>query len=209
MKLTIKQHTKDICSANFVIEVNQTTVGEMKIISDIAHWGGDWTLYYAGQNVTLTRGKEQAPADEKCSRPYDIRIEGQDAGSVYQIEVREGGLLSNYSALRLRFNGAEYTMYSIGFGEDGLKNPVYCGGTQVAEIHKACAVKDDLHTFDIYLQDQRYGLASVILCCLDYELHYYKNGEKVIAGITKAVSKTTNKYLLEKYNAGFMAGLIE
>ncbi len=208
MHLVMRQQAKELFEATFVIGANNMQIGDMRITSQISRVGGDWTINYSGTQIALKRGKNFAPKEDKPFRPYDIYVNNEGVGSVYQKIIKEGGPFSDeYPVFVLWLNGVCYTLYPVCFGEEGAKSPVYCNGVQVAEVHKAAVIYDDLHEYNIYMYDRQYGLACILLCAHSYDIGFYKNGEKITKGYYKKLYTTTDKELLEKYNPAFMAGL--
>lgn len=207
MILEIKQIRKELFEADFIVEVDNMVVGNMKLVGKLGHMEGTWTINFSGLSVSMTYGKVNLPKGEKPFRPYDIYIEGKAVGTVYQTDIKEGGLFSKYSVHKVYINGGYYTLYPICFGEQGAKSPLYYNGNQVAEIHKSSIIYNELHEYRAYLNDKCYDLVCVILCCYSYVMGFFKPGEKPIMSVRKISFTDTNKYLLEKYNPDFISNL--
>ncbi|MCR4645639.1 MAG: hypothetical protein K5695_09565 [Oscillospiraceae bacterium] len=205
MILKIRQMAKELFEATFVIEADGRTVGDMKLVGSLGSMEGVWSIRYAGLSVRMTHGKVQLPAGEKPFRPYDIYVNDQPTGSVFQTDVKEGGLFSKYPVSKIYFNGACCTLYPICFGEEGAKSPVYFQNTQIAEVHKSAVIENELHHFNMYIKDERFATACVLLCCYSYVLGFFRPGEKPIMSVRKIICTEKNKHLLAKYDPGFMA----
>lgn len=204
MIINIKQNTKELFEAVFSIESESVILGDMKLVGKLGHMEGNWSINYAGSVIKMMYGKKNLPKGDKPFRPYDIYVNDRAMGTVYQTDVKEGGLFSKYSVHKVYFNGEYYTLYPICFGDEGAKNPLFYQGMQVAEIHKPSEVYNELHEYCVYVTERQHDLISVLLCCYSYVMGFFKPGEKPTMSVRKISFTDTNKYLLAKYNPDFM-----
>lgn len=204
MIINIKQNTKELFEAVFTIESESVILGDMKLVGKLGHMEGTWSINYAGSVIKMMYGKKNLPKGDKPFRPYDIYVNDSAMGTVYQTDVKEGGLLSKYSVHKVYFNREYYTLYPICFGDEGAKSPLFYQGKQVAEIHKPSEVYNELHEYCAYVTERQHDLISVLLCCYSYVMGFFKPGEKPTMSVRKISFTDTNKYLLAKYNPDFM-----
>lgn len=204
MILEIKQKAKDLFEADFVIEAENSVLGEAKLVGKLGHMEGNWFISYDGLTVSMSYGKRNLPRGDKPFRPYDIFIDKKAVGTVYQTDVKEGGFFSTYPVHKLYLNGIYYTRYPISFGDEGSKSPIYLDNIQIAEIHKSSLVYNELHEYYSFISDKKYGLVCALFCFYAYVMTSFKPGKKPIMSVRKISFTDTNQYLLAKYNPDFM-----
>lgn len=209
MIINIKQNSKELFEAIFTIEADSVKSGSMKLIGKLGHMEGIWNINYSGYDIKMMYGKRNLPKGEKPFRPYDIYVDDRAVGTVYQTDIKEGGLFSKYSVHKVYFNGEYYTLYPIGFGDEGAKSPLYYQDKQVGEIHKPSEVYNEMHDYCVYLADKQHDIVSVLLCCYSYVMGFFKPGEKPTMSVRNISFTDTNKYLLAKYNPDFMLNFMK
>lgn len=94
-------------------------------------------------------------------------------------------------------------MYPIGFGEQGSRNPIFFGDKQIALLKIDPIIVDDLHDYELIVRDESHIVVSVIFTSYIYAKSFFKPGDKVQKGMVKAITTTTEKELLSKYNESF------
>lgn len=146
-------------------------------------------------------GKEILASGKKTFRPYDVYLDGKEYGTVFQTE--EGSLLSRITYHQFVLDDTVYSMYPILFGAEGMKNPVYRGMTQIAQIEKDNVIYDDLHHYRIFAADEAVVLIAVIFCSYLWVNAFYMPGTVVSSSVKKIIGKTTDRRLLKKYDPTF------
>ena len=204
MIINIKQNAKELFEATFTIESDSAVIGDMKLVGKLGHMEGTWSINYDGYVIKMVYGKKNLPKGDKPFRPYDIYINDKAVGTVYQTDIKEGGLFSKYPVHKVYLNGEYCTLYPICFGDEGAKSPLFYHDRQIAEIHKASEVYNELHEYCIYLTDAQFSLTGVLFCCYSYVMGFFKPGEKPAMSVRKISFTDTNKYLLSKYDPNFM-----
>jgi len=94
-------------------------------------------------------------------------------------------------------------MYPIGFGNDGIKNPIYCFDKQVGLLLKSAEVYNDLHHFELVVDSKDNIIPTLIMGFYIYAKAFFKPGEKVSDSRRVLKTVTTEKELLNKYNEEF------
>ena len=204
MILEIKQKVKELFEAEFIVEANDSVLGEAKLVGKLGHMEGNWFIRYEDLTISMSYGKRNLPRGDKPFRPYDIFIDNKAVGTVYQTDVKEGGFFSTYPIHKLYLNGTYYTKYPISFGDEGSKSPIILDNVQIAEIHKSSLVCNELHEYCSFITDRRYGLVCLVFCLYAYVMTSFKPGKKPTMSVRKISFTDTNKYLLAKYNPEFM-----
>lgn len=197
MSISFVQQRKDLYAADFRVVHNGTQVGELSMEGWMGSREGKWSGTVMGHQVNL------APSSGgRGFRPYDIWVDGRTAGSVAQIDVKNG-LFSRYQYHEIRIGGRTYELYSVGLGKQGGAGCLYCEGQQLAEIDNEATVRNELYEYDIFAVDSDAAFASVLLCCYMYVRGCYRPGEKPSASAATYVTVTTNKVLKAKYDPNF------
>ena len=94
-------------------------------------------------------------------------------------------------------------MYPIGFGDEGAKNPIYCGDVQVALVKKPSVIVDDMYDFDIIVKDDSFLTISIIITSYLYAKAFFRPGEVIKKGIVKSLTVTSEKELISRYDDSF------
>ena len=135
-------------------------------------------------------------------RPYTVSGDGH-AGVMFHDQ--EGGFFSvnpmNWHFLRL--DGHAYRLYHVGFGQAGIRAPIYDGKACIAEIRKPPLIFDGLHQFDILLNGPEHALSAACLCCYMYVITYYEAGTLVKSGRAMRLYTTKKRELVEKCDNQF------
>lgn len=71
---------------------------------------------------------------------------------VKYIKPRKKGLFKSYGYQYACLDNIEYSMFPIGFGDEGAKNPIYCDEEQIALVKKKAVITDDMHDFEIIVK---------------------------------------------------------
>ena len=195
------QSRKDLFSAQFMIKRGVEKIGEVSVNGTAhsieAHICGE----LCGTGFEMSRGKGRH-MERKAFRPYVLRQNDLETGSVYQTQYKVG-FLKKLDIDRLVKNGMVYDLFSIAFGDEGSKNLVYCGKHQIAQIEKECVVYNDLNHYQVFAEDENAGLLSLIFSLYMYINACYKPGIKVSEACSKTFSITKDPCLLEKYDPDF------
>lgn len=207
MILDIEQTEKGLYDAKLIIQHQQHVTGGIQVAGNVGLMEAKgmvilsdtrFSMQYIGG---LNKQVKLPGMTESVLRPYSFCGDIPD-GVVYCQEHRNG-LFSSYSCTHIRFGDETWDMYPIGFGAEGLKNPIYHGKTQIGQIEKDAAVTNDLHHFRVFIKDAQSAAGMVALCAYMFISVYYKPGQKAVLGVQKSFAKTTAKVLKEKYDPGF------
>lgn len=202
------QKNKELFSADFEISdsISSETLGSLHYENDegFSEFDGEWTGNLFGVTISLSFKTKSTVMSgiNNYYRPCSIIVDGIESGYLHQ-RTAKSGLFSSFSFHEMEYNGVSYEMYPIGFGNDGMKNPVYFGEKQIAQIEKETVVVNDLHNFRIFSTDDFSAMISALFSCYMYTVAFYKHGIKVTNSTEKNYSKTTSKTLLSKYNPNF------
>lgn len=194
----VNQLKKELFSAEFEIKENDKTVGTITLSGDPAINKKVITGTFHKKSFSLNQ-LELFSSDFQHMMPFSITELDNQIGEIFEIRVKTG-LFSMYSYLHCSYQEKNLDLYTIGFGKEGLKSPIYCDNVQIAQIEKDCTIKNDLHHFTIYALDQKSAYQALLFTCYNYATGYFKAGQKVTQSISNTYTKTTNKELLSKYN---------
>lgn len=200
MNIKFQQDSTDLFSAYFVIFEDGSKVGELSFQGGLGSMEGVWNGFFKSHQINMKR--IGGINSQKDFRPYELNVDGRICGSVRQT-IHNGGLFHKYEYHTMEFSGSSADLYAVAFGSN-VSFPLYLNGVQVAQIDKEHTVYDGLHLFDIYGLDDNSLLISVLFCCYMFTVGYYHAGEKIISGVKKVYSKTTNRELISKYNPEFL-----
>lgn len=201
MIFRLTQNRKELFSAQFMIERGAEKIGEVFVNGTAHSIEADICGDFCGTGFEMGRGKSRH-MEGKAFRPYVLRQNKLETGSVYQTQYKVG-FLKKLDIDRLVKNGMVYDLFSIAFGDEGSKNLVYHGNHQIAQIEKECVVYNDLHHYQVFAEDENAGLISLIFSMYMYINACYKPGVKASESCSKTISVTKDPCLLEKYDPDF------
>lgn len=215
MIFNVTQTDRELFGARFVFCGEIGTIGEASLQGSLGSMEGFISGNFYGSNFEMNFGRpdlrllphlkpyvENDATGSPAFRPYLLKVDGVDCGSVYQTKY-QGGFLKSYGFHQMVKDGQVYDLFPIGFGKEGNKSPVYCGDTQISLVEKECIVYNDLHEYHVFAEDRDAGLISVLFCMYMYVNAAYKPGVKVTQSKVNSVSLTTNKLLKGKYDPDF------
>lgn len=209
MILHVEQTMQDMFAADFVIRRMGQPVGELSFRGKATSRDGHWTgslynhRFEEGHDVTIKMGLPSS-----AYRPYQVYENQALVGCIYNDTVKES-FFSSYSVGKLLLHGNDYTMYFIGFGEDGTKNTVYCNGRQIAVIEKDPVIYNGLYQYRIFALDEHSAYAALLLCTYMYTSGGYKAGVKVTQSTKKSIIITKNKTVLATFDPSFYSRVSE
>ena len=204
MIIKIEQTNKEAFSANFNIVAENRVIGSANFRCKSVNIDGEWNIEFMGRQVCM---KRVIKGPSKSFRPYEVVINGNKCGWIYQTDYKTGFLKPRIYHHRLNINGTVTDIFPIGFGED-IKSPVYCSENQVALVEKSLTVYDDLHVFDVFSLNESGAFSSILLSFYMYSSGYYKAGEIPLKKTEKGYSLCKEKELLAKYNPDFKNKII-
>lgn len=207
MVLQVQQTMKDMFAADFQILRNNIRVGDMTFRGKLGSQNGDWNVAFYHHRLELMRDPDLRNGLPKHAyRPYKIFQRQQHVGYVFNDRITFRFLVFD-NVVRVYLDDKEFTMYFIGFGEEGAKNPIYCGDTQIAQVEKDCVVYNGLYRYQVYALDEYAAKIALLFCTYMYCCGAYVPGEKVVKAVSKAVSVTKLKPVLDKYNPAFVPSI--
>lgn len=202
MRIKIKQDKKELFSAHFSVYNENAKIGTMSFQGKISSPESLVNVMLQGKDITLQREARAQKRGNDPYRPYEIAFKGSRVGEVFQA-TKKTGLFKSFGYQYANINNIEYFMYPIGFGEQGSKNPIYYGDEQIALLKIDPIIIDDLHDYELIVQDESQIEVSIIFISYIYAKSFFKPGDKVKKGKVKAITSTTEKELLSKYNDSF------
>lgn len=206
MILDVIQVSKDLVAANFVIKRENTQIGSFSLRGSLISMEAKIQGIIYEQAFKMVYGKMDNLEAKRPFRPYLIYRGSTPDGTVYQTEFN-GGLFKKICCHQMKLNGMIFDLFSISFGNEGLKAPLYNGDKQIAQIEKDCIVYNDLHNYRIFAEDSFASQVAIFFCIYMYVCADYKPGKKVVWSKEKTFFTTTNKLLKEKYNPEFIKSI--
>lgn len=200
------QESKELYKAVFLIRHGDASIGKMEVRGSAGSIDGDWDIALLGQAITMTPERKKN-LSRQAARPYEVTANGEACGCVCLAREKHG-LFASFDYVTANLQNGIFNLYSILFDEGG-KCPIYAGERQIAQIDKDNVVYDDLHSYHIFALNESIALIPTLFCAYLYVIGHFKPGVKVKSGYMKYCGKTTNKLLLEKYDAGFSKSCAE
>lgn len=201
MKVTIKQINKEPYSAFFDIVRDNCVIGTIQLDGFPLTREANIKINILGKDFSVVKDNKTLSTDKHFRSHTVFGFEKQ--GSICQKYEKDGFFSSKVYYHGLTYSNKDYRMYPIGMGEYSVC-PVYLNGTQVAELTKNFTVKNDLHEFVIYGDNEKDIISTVIITAYMYLIAYYNPGSKPINTIHKGFSKCTEKRTLAKFNPDFV-----
>ena len=200
MRLKITQNIKEMFEADFSIYDGANQIGTAKVNGSIKSPESIVKINICGEKIKLSRS--HSFREKYTYRPYTIQINEVESGNVFQTEKRKS-LFSSYGYQKAYVFSKEYYMYPIGFGDDGIKNPIYCFDKQIGLLLKSTEVYNDLHHFELVVDSEDNIIPTLIMGFYIYVKAFFKPGEKASNSRKVLKAVTTEKELLNKYNEEF------
>lgn len=202
MRLRIKQDKRELFEASFSIMLDEESIGGMSFRGKVGTPESEISITLGENNISLKRKNKPEKKGLDAYRPYNITKDGIEAGEVFQAS-KKTGLFKSYGYQYACIDSVEYSMFPIGFGEQGSKNPVYMGNTQISLIKKDVFIIDDMHDFNVIVRKDDDIEPTVIFIAYIFAKSFFKPGDLIKKGKVKAVTTTTEKELLDKYDESF------
>lgn len=209
MILYVNQVMQDLFAADFQIIRSNRPVGNMSFRGRLGSKDGHWYNNLLGHRFEMgfdVTKREGLP--KKAYHPYQVYLNNALAGYLFTDTVKES-FFSSYNVARLQIGTGEYVMYYHARGEEGVKNPIFCNGSQVAQIEKDCVTYNELHQYRILAVDEYAATAALMYCSYMYVRGSYKPGVKVTQSFKKTVTTTTNKTVKSMYDPTFARRVTE
>ena len=205
MKLLLKQKTKDLFSGNFEIYENDNIIGEINFEGQLGSMEVSLNGSFYDKTFSFECTNKLFPGTKKKFRTYNILENNNIVGNIFRSMIKNSFFLRTFY-FDLIYNNKEYLSYLIGLGEKTI-SAIYLDNTQIAQVEHSNTIINDLHNYEIYSEDKETAYISIIIACYSYILVGYKAGQKSISSKSIAFEKTTNKYILEKYNPNFVQNI--
>ena len=144
----------------------------------------------------------------KYYRPYKVSIlpKAKQLGVVTYIE-RKLGWFKTRTYLSFTSGSDVYEGYALGMGKEGLKMPVYLENKLIAEIDSDNIIDNECYKYKVYCKKNEYSAPAILMTVYFYVIGCFKTGEKVYKSKRIIYSKTTDKFLLSKYDSEFTKGI--
>ena len=208
MVIDFKQVNKELYSADFILidHMTKQQLGHMAFSNKktLGLLSGAWEGSVFGDKVSLALkyGSMVENDIKKQYRPCDVFINDQPIGSMRQ-RTGKSGFLSKYYYHELLLKDKEFQLFTLNFGKEGARDPLFFGDRQIAQIEKEAVVYNALHCYQIFALDQESAMIAVLFSAYLYSIGFFKSGVKVTHSVEKYYFKTTNKYELSKYDPDF------
>ena len=202
MRVKLKQETRDLFEASFSIIDNSGKIGNVYVQGKLGTPESIVSISLFNETIVLRREHKVDKKGNDAYRPYEILTSERKRGEVYQA-TKKKGLFKSFGYQYACMDNIEFSMFPIGFGDEGAKNPIYCGDEQIALVKKKAIITDDMHDFDIIVKNQDYLMISIIISSYIFAKAFFKPGDKMRKGTVKATTITTEKELLSKYDDSF------
>lgn len=203
--VSVLRQTKSRLNADYVVEHN----GEITYTASVPFSGpvGHIELYHRGAEYLHIDGhfagamRQQHDHGMWNERPFKITdIVGRDMGRI--ISRRSGFFFARERYVDMTLLRANYKVYEVGLGKEGLKFPIFDGEQQVALIEKAPVITDNLDEYDIYAIDGAGELAAIVFG-LWYDYNFCRNREYVTSKKEIKFQYTLNERIKAKYDPAF------
>lgn len=202
MRVKLKQETRDLFAASFSILCDNERIGGVDVQGKLGSPESIVSVTLLTENVVLRREHKVDKKGNDAYRPYEILSNERKRGEVYQA-TKKKGLFKSYGYQYACLDNIEYSMFPIGFGDEGAKNPIYRDEEQIALVKKKAVITDDMHDFEIIVKNRSYLMISIIISSYIYAKAFFKPGDLMKKGTIKSSTITTEKNLLSKYDASF------
>lgn len=206
MTVIIKQLNKELYSASFEIFQDNHIIGTIKLDGFPFTREANINVNILGKDFSIVKDNKIFSTDKHFRTHTVLGFEKQ--GNICQKYEKDGFFSSKVYYHGLNYSDKDYRMYPIGMGEYSVC-PVYLNGTQVAELTKNFTVKNDLHEFVIYGNNEKDVISTIVIAAYMYLIAYYTPGSKPIDTVHKGFSKCTDKRTLAKFNPDFAKSLKE
>lgn len=213
MRLALRQTSKQLYNASFLIMENDVECGSVFVDGGFGvKWpravvnlfGGVYMLEQISEGGSFTESiaaKTGMLGFEKFCTYNLFRVldsgKRDFIGSCIQA-VSSEEKMKPLITFNMNIFDESYKQYSIAYGRDGYRNPIYKLNEEVALICKDAVVCDDLHHYDIYALEEHYALIAILYCIYGYLRVGYKPGKEVSKSKYVEFRKTNDKRLLEK-----------
>ena len=198
MEFLLKQINKDLYSAEFEILENDKVVGKISLQGKLGSMEASLDGSFYDKSFKLDFVNKFLSGNDLKFRPYYIIENDNIIGEIYQTCFKKSILSESYYT-KCIYEQKDYTSYSIGLGEKSVTT-VYCNEVQISEIHKDGIVYNDLYIFELYADNREDAYITVLDAIYGYILGCYEPGIKVSKSVSKHYNKTTDKYLISKYD---------
>lgn len=147
-------------------------------------------------------------AKERLMYKYYIKNQtDEEIGSIIDLR-RKTGFLKAYRYYKMVVNNDSLNFYHIGLGKKGTYICIYKNDKQIGLIDKPIEVKDNLDTYIIYLENDKY-VKEVITFLSHFDMRFYGNkGEYAYKKKEYRYIYTFNKELLSKFNEEFVNKIV-
>ena len=205
MELLLKQKNKDLYSGEFEIIENNQVIGNIYFKGQLGSMEVSLNGSFYDKSFSFECTNKLFAGTKKKFRTYNILENNNVVGNIFRSMIKNSLFLRTFY-FNLTYNNKEYLSYQIGLGEKTI-SAIYLDNNQIAQVEHNNTIINDLHNYEIYCEDKKTAYISIIIACYSYILGTYKPGQKSISSKSIAFEKTTNKYILEKYNPNFVQNI--
>ena len=207
MILDVVQTRKELREAEFKILRGDVNVGSVFLKGTLGSIEANVIVDLFGVSYELHRDMWQVSPDPKMIkyyRPYKVSIlsRSKQLGVVTYVE-RKLGWFKTRTYLSFTSGSDVYEGYVLVMGKEGLKMPVYLKNKLIAEINSDNIIDNECYKYRVYCKKNEYSIPAILMTVYFYVIGCFKTGEKVYKSKRIIYSKTTDKFLLSKYDSKF------
>lgn len=207
MILDLIQTRKELFTAEFKILRGGVNVGNIFLKGTLGSMEANIIVNLFGVTYELHRDTWQVSPDPKMIkyyRPYKVSIlpKTKQLGVVTYVE-RKIGWFKTRTYLSFTSGSDVYNGYALGMGREGFKTPIYLKDKLIAEIDSDNVINNERHKYIVYCKKNEYSVPAVLMTVYSYIIGGFNPGEKVYKSKRIVYSKTTDKFLVSKYDSEF------
>lgn len=211
MILDVVQTRKELREAEFKILRGGVNVGSAFLKGTLGSIDANVIVDLFGVTYELHRDTWQVSPDPKMikyCRPYKVGIlpRAKQLGVVTYVE-RKLGWFKTRTYLSFTSGSDVYEGYALGMGKECIKVPVYLKNKLIAEIDSDNIIDNECYKYRVYCKKNEYSIPAILMTVYFYVIGCFKTGEKVYKSKRIIYSKTTDKFLLSKYDSKFTKGI--
>lgn len=211
MILDLIQTRKELFTAEFKILRGGVNVGNVFLKGTLGSMEANIIVNLFGVTYELHRDTWQVSPDPKMIkyyRPYKVCIlpKTKQLGVVTYVE-RKIGWFKTRTYLSFTSGSDVYNGYALGMGKEGFKTPIYLKDKLIAEIDSDNVIDNERYKYSVYCKKNEYSVPAVLMAVYSYIIGGFNPGEKVYKSKRIVYSKTTDKFLVSKYDSEFTKGI--
>lgn len=213
MIIEMTNTSKEMFTSDFILTRKGEQIGEFHVKGRLGSIEGEVEGRIFKDRIRMKRCrkrdvKRNKPEAPKPFRPYELWLNDQPIGYVYNTCVKTG-FLKEYAYHKMYFYQQEYESYGYSRGKVGVKIMQYFQETQLAEIELPATIYNDLYHYRLYIRDEADVTVTLITTIYRYILGCFNPGTKVVSSVVTSNYYTKAQELIEKYDPDFIKTIEE